>query len=84
VAVVGYNQAVKQTRQPTPPLSARPWYQDAAASLAFFALALSAGKSIARMLGPIAGLFFLLLTLGAGWLFGRAAWGELLRRRNKK
>jgi hypothetical protein len=67
---------------PSPAPPRRPWYQDAASALAFFGLALAAGKPVARTLGPIAGLFFLLLTLGAGWIFGRAAWRELLRRRD--
>ena len=68
-------------RSESAPVARRPWYQDAASALAFFALALAAGKAVSRALGPIAGLFFLLVTLGAGWLFARIAWREFLRCR---
>jgi len=63
------------------PTARRSWYQDAASALAFLGLALAAGKGVSRALGPIAGLFFLLITLGAGWLFARSAWREFLRCR---
>jgi hypothetical protein len=60
-----------------PQRPARPWYQDAVSAFAFFVLALVGGKGVARALGPIGGLFYLILTAGTGYLFARAAWRGL-------
>lgn len=64
----------------TPP---RPWYWDALAAFAFWALALAAGKGVSRAFGPFGGLFFFLFTAGLGWMFGRAAWRGYLARRGR-
>ena len=65
-----------------PPPAPRAWYLDAVASLAFIALALFCGKSVARAIGPFAGFIFLAFTGGFGYLFGRAAWNGLMDKKS--
>jgi hypothetical protein len=61
----------------------RAWYLDAIAALAFIALTLFCGKSVARALGPFGGIIFLAFTGGFGYLFGRAAWNGLMDKKSQ-
>ena len=61
----------------------RAWYTDAVTAFACFTLCLVLGKGVARLFGPIGGLFFLLVVGGAGWYLARSAWRGLLGDRGR-
>jgi hypothetical protein len=52
-------------------------------SLALIALCLLLGKGVARLFGLLGGLFYVLITGGAGWYYGKAAWRGLIGDRGK-
>jgi hypothetical protein len=62
----------------TPRHHERAWYLDAVSAFAFFALCLLLSKGASRLFGPFGGLFFFLITGGAGWYFAKSAWRGLL------
>ena len=71
-----------QNSQSAPP-RLRFWYHDALLSIACFAVCLTLGKTIGRVVGPLGGLFFLAIVGGAGYIYGRTAWREFTRDRGR-
>lgn len=66
---------------PQPKNAPRPFYWDILAALAFFGQAIFLGKIMSRALGPVAGLFVVLVNAGLGWFFAKAAWRALTEKK---
>ena len=83
----GYNKIIMPPVLPphsSPTTAGRPWYLDGLSALAFFAVALFLSKPVRNLLGPVAPLFFFLMTAGIGWQFAKIAWNDLLARRSSR
>ena len=80
----GYNNNMPVVSRKPSSRPPRHWFLDGLSAFAFIALALIGGKGIARALGPIPALFFLVMMAGAGYYFGCAAWRGLMGDRLQK